>query len=80
MLRRDVVDSVRSGQFHVHSVETIDQGIEILTGIPHGRREASGHYPADTIGARVEQRLRAMARNQAAFMKAAQGDLERSPA
>ena len=79
MLRRDVVEAVRSGVFHVYSVETIDQGIEFLTGVPHGTRDASGAYPQGTIGALVQHRLREMAQKQIAFTKALQADAERSP-
>jgi predicted ATP-dependent protease len=74
MLRRDVVEAVRSGVFHVYSVETVDQGIEILTGVPHGVRDAAGNYPQGTIGALVQDRLREMAQRQLAFVKALQGE------
>jgi lon-related putative ATP-dependent protease len=57
MLRHDVVDAVRAGEFKIYAVETIDQGIEILTGVPAGERDASGKFPAGTINERVEARL-----------------------
>jgi predicted ATP-dependent protease len=57
MLRRDVVEAVRDGKFHIYSVETIDQGIEILTGIPAGDPDAAGKFPPDSINGRVEARL-----------------------
>ena len=79
MLRRDVVDTVRSGAFHIYAVENIDQGIEILTGVPHGERDASGGYPAGTIGARVQDRLREMARKQAAFLKSVGSEQDKNP-
>jgi lon-related putative ATP-dependent protease len=72
MLRHDVVDAVRAGRFHVYAVETVEQGIEILTGTPHGRQDASGHYPFETIGARVRLRLTEMAQKQIAFAKSAE--------
>ena len=78
MLRADVVAAVKAGRFHVYAVETIDQGIEILTGIPHGARGASGNYPKETIGARVQEHLKEMARKQIAFVKAIEGP--RNPA
>ena len=49
MLREDVVDAVREGQFHVYAVETIDQGIEILTGVAAGERQPDGTYPEGTL-------------------------------
>lgn len=57
MLRHDVVDAVAAGRFHVYAVSTIDQGIEILTGVPAGERGATGQYAPGTINHRVEQRL-----------------------
>lgn len=60
MLRMDVVEAVRRGEFHVYPVDTIDQGIELLTGVPAGERQLDGRYPAGTVNAAVEQRLRAL--------------------
>jgi RNA 3'-phosphate cyclase len=57
MLRRDVVEAVRAEKFHIYSVETINQGIEILTGVPAGERDAAGKFPPGSINARVEERL-----------------------
>jgi predicted ATP-dependent protease len=57
MLRREVVDAVAAGKFHICPVATIDQGIEILTGVPAGLRDAGGQFPAGSINARVERRL-----------------------
>ncbi len=69
MLREDVVEAVRSGKFHIYPVDTVDQGIEILTGLPAGERNADGKYAAGTIGALVQQRLFDMARKLIAFAK-----------
>ena len=69
MLREDVVEAVRNGQFHVYPVETIDQGIELLTGIEAGERDESGNYPPESINGLVQERLREMARKQVAFAK-----------
>lgn len=60
MLRDDVVDAAKAGNFRIYPVETIDQGIEILTGIPAGVRDEAGHYPPDSINGRVEKRLEAL--------------------
>ncbi|HRK20035.1 MAG TPA: ATP-binding protein [Hyphomicrobiaceae bacterium] len=67
MLRQDVVDAVRDGRFSIYAVRTIDQGIELLTGLPAGERDASGTYPPGTINARVEDRLRRFAENAKKF-------------
>jgi predicted ATP-dependent protease len=61
MLRKEVVDAVKKGQFHIHSVKTIDEGIEILTGIPAGEVQADGAYPKGTINYLVDQKLKELA-------------------
>jgi predicted ATP-dependent protease len=57
MLRAEVVEAVRDGKFRIYPVETIDQGIELLTGVPAGERDGAGHYPEGTINHMVEARL-----------------------
>jgi predicted ATP-dependent protease len=57
MLRRDVVDAVAAGKFHVYPVATVDEGIEILTGVPAGERGSDGRYPDGSVNSRVEHRL-----------------------
>jgi len=61
VLRRDVVETVRDGNFHIYAVETIDQGIELLTGVPAGEADEQGTYPEGTINYLVQQRLLEMA-------------------
>jgi lon-related putative ATP-dependent protease len=61
MLRQDVVEAVAGGTFHIYPVETIDQGIELLTGRPAGARTAEGHFPEGSINRLVEDRLAAFA-------------------
>jgi lon-related putative ATP-dependent protease len=61
MLREDVVDAVTDGKFHIYPVRTVDEGIEILTGVPAGERDADGVYPSDSVNGRVDRRLRALA-------------------
>jgi hypothetical protein len=57
MLRRDVVAAVAEGTFHIFSVATIDEGIELLTGTQAGERGKDGLYPEGTINRRVEDKL-----------------------
>lgn len=57
VLRPEVAAAVAEGKFHVWSVETIEQGIEILTGVPAGVRGEDGRYPEGTVFRRVEDRL-----------------------
>jgi predicted ATP-dependent protease len=61
MLKQEVVDAVAQGQFHIWAVSSIDQGIEILTGTPAGKRNKKGEYPPDTINAWVQARFRQIA-------------------
>ena len=61
MLRSDVVEAVAAGTFSVYAMETVNQGIELLTGLPAGERGADGKFPDGTINQKVEARLLAMA-------------------
>jgi Lon-like ATP-dependent protease len=61
MLRPDVVEAVRTGLFRIWAIHTIDEGIEILTGVPSGKRNARGKFPRDTLNARVDARLQHLA-------------------
>jgi lon-related putative ATP-dependent protease len=76
MLRQDVVDAVRAGTFHVYAVETIDQGIEILTGIPAGERDAAGQFPEGSVNQKVEARLIELAEKRLAAGRQARPELE----
>jgi len=69
MLKDEVIEAVRNGQFSVWAVATIDEGIEILTGVPAGERDADGHWPAGSINQLVDQRLRTMAESVKKFGK-----------
>ncbi len=76
MLRQEVISAVDEGRFHIYPVETIDQGIEILTGIPAGQRDEEGNYPEDSLNYLVEQRLAEFAERRLAFSKATKEDQE----
>lgn len=58
MLRKDLVAAVAVGQFHIYAVNTIDEGMEILTGCPAGVRTSSGAFQEGTVNYRVERRLK----------------------
>jgi len=57
MLRHDVVEAVEQGRFHVWAVSTVEQGLEVLTGLTAGEPDPSGHYPDDTVFGRADVRL-----------------------
>jgi hypothetical protein len=67
MLREEVMDAVREGKFHVYSARTIDEGIEILTGVAAGERQPDGSYPEGTINQRVRQQLKENAERMKGF-------------
>ncbi|MGA6828742.1 Lon protease family protein [Nitrospira sp. NS4] len=60
-LRRDVVEAVESGHFTVYAVNTVEEAVELLTGIQAGERAIDGEYPLDTVFGRAAQRLADMA-------------------
>jgi len=66
MLRNDVVAAVADGKFHIYPIDTIEQGIEVLTDSEAGTVGKNGKYPADTVYGRVERRLARMARDMKA--------------
>ncbi len=61
MLKEEVVEAVKNGEFHIYSAKTIDEGIEVLTGVPAGQRQADGTYPEGTLNFRVQKNLQDMA-------------------
>lgn len=67
MLRGEVVEAVAAGRFHIYPVTHIDEGIELLTGIPAGEPDADGVYPEGSVNRRVQDRLREYARRWSAF-------------
>ena len=58
MLKEEVVEAVDKDNFHIWPVRTIDEGIEILTDVPAGERDADGSFPLDTVHGLVDWRLR----------------------
>jgi predicted ATP-dependent protease len=67
MLREDVVEAVRQGRFRVYSVETVDEALELLTGVPAGTRGIEGVYPPDSINGMVQAQLTRYAERLRAF-------------
>jgi predicted ATP-dependent protease len=57
VLREDVARAIAEGKFHLYAVATVAQGIEVLTGVPAGERDASGRFPASSVFGRVERRV-----------------------
>jgi predicted ATP-dependent protease len=64
MLRADVVKAVEDEKFYIYAVQSIDEGIEVLTGVAAGTRNAAGKFPAGSINALVEEKLTHFAERQ----------------
>jgi ATP-dependent Lon protease len=67
MLKQEVVDAVRQGKFHIYAVSTIDDGIEVLTGLPAGKKKKDGTYPKGSINYLVDKKLKEMAQKLREF-------------
>jgi len=74
MLNDEVIDAVKEGQFHIWVVKTIDEGIELLTGMKAGKRNKQGEFPDDSINGRITARLREMADKMRAFARPEKSD------
>ncbi len=73
MLRQDLVDAVTEGRFHVWAVTSIDEGLEILAGVPAGERAADGVYPLGTVHRAVQDKLGQLALGLETFGKVKSG-------
>jgi len=67
MLRQDVIEAVEKGLFHIYPVKTIDEGIEILTGVEAGEMKADGTFEPGTVNYLVDQELHRLAQSWKAF-------------
>jgi hypothetical protein len=70
MLRADVVEAAEKGLFHVWPIATVDEAVELLTGLPAGERDASGRYPEGSVNRRVDDRIGAFAERARNFGRA----------
>jgi ATP-dependent Lon protease len=57
MLKDHVIEAVKKGKFHIYPIKYIDQGLEILTGLPHGEPQEDGVYPEGTVNHLVDRKL-----------------------
>jgi predicted ATP-dependent protease len=64
MLRPDVIEAVKAGKFHIYAVNTIDEGIEVLTGVSAGERNGDSSYPEASINHRVQKKLQQFTEQQ----------------
>jgi len=69
MLKKEIIEAVKNKKFHIYPIKTIDDGIEILTGIDSGSRGANGKFKKGTFNELVDSKLRELAINQKQFGK-----------
>ena len=62
-LSDEVIESVKNKEFHVYAISTIDEGIEILTGVPAGKPNKEGKFPAGTINYLTYEKLKKYYKN-----------------
>ncbi|MDR1912923.1 MAG: AAA family ATPase [Clostridiales bacterium] len=58
MLKDEVIQAVKSGQFHIYAIEHVDEGITLLTGVESGSKNEKGKYPSDTVHGKVMKKLK----------------------
>jgi lon-related putative ATP-dependent protease len=58
MLKKEVIDAVKQNKFHIYRVSSIEEGIEILTGVPAGKPDKKGIYPEGTVYGAVQKKLK----------------------
>jgi lon-related putative ATP-dependent protease len=61
MLKEEVLEAARQNKFSIYPVRTINEGIEVLTGVPAGERNLDGTYKENTVNGRVNERLKELA-------------------
>jgi predicted ATP-dependent protease len=72
MLRRDVVEAVAQGRFHIYSVKSIDEGIEILTGVEAGEAGEGGAFEEGTVNFLVDKEMQRLAASWKSFGSASE--------
>ena len=60
---KEIIEAVKEGKFHIYAVSTIDEGIEILTGVPAGKKNKQGEFPAGTVNYLVQEKLKKYYKN-----------------
>lgn len=68
-LSEEVVNAVKNGTFHIYAISTIEEGIEILTGVPAGKKDSQGHFPAGSINNLAYEKLKKYAEVSRSILK-----------
>ncbi len=61
-LSDEIIESVKKGKFHIYAISTIEEGIEILTGVPAGKKDRNGNFPLGTVNYLVHEKLKKFAK------------------
>lgn len=61
-LEDEIIEAVKKGKFHIYAISTIEEGIEILTGVPAGKKDKNGKFPLGTINYLAQEKLRKFAK------------------
>jgi glycerophosphoryl diester phosphodiesterase len=69
MLKKEVLDAVKKKKFHIYRVTTVEEGIEILTGVPAGKPNKIGIYPEGTVYGAVQRKLKEYIKQSAKLKK-----------
>ncbi|MBI5327293.1 MAG: AAA family ATPase [Deltaproteobacteria bacterium] len=69
MLKKEVVEAVMAGKFAIYPIEKAEEGLEILTGTPVGKKQSDGTYPDKTVNSLVAKRLKELAKTLKEFGK-----------
>jgi hypothetical protein len=73
MLRADIIQAVDEGKFTIYAIDTVDDGIQILTGIKAGKLNAKGEYPKGSVNHCVKENLKAFYEDYARYAKETHG-------
>jgi predicted ATP-dependent protease len=74
MLNDDVVEAVRAGRFHIWSVSHVDEGMELLTGVPAGKVREDGSFPKGSVNFLVHERLMALSEQMRKLAEEGKGE------
>lgn len=72
MLREDVLAAIGAGEFHIYAVDTVNEAVELLTGMPLGERDEEGNFGEGSVSAAIQARMSEMAERQRHFRAGAE--------
>ena len=76
MVKKEVIDAVKQKKFNIYQVSTVEEGIEILTGVPAGKPDTDGNYPEGTVYGAVQKKLKKYLERSIKIKKEFESDAE----